>query len=70
MMKMDFNLSPPGVAMVRENFQQAFVVLLGWVKIGVDKRMSLRVPPSVRSFWVFCSPPFQTPFLLISRNAL
>src|SRR5258706_4045031 len=58
------------MAMVCQNFQQAFVVLLGWVKVSMDKRASLGVPPSVRRLRIFFPPPLQTPFLFASRNAL
>jgi hypothetical protein len=70
MVKMDLGFAPTRMAMLRENLKQAFVILLGRVKVGMHKCTPLRVSPSVHDSRIFVSPTLQPSFLFEARNAL
>jgi len=68
--EMNFHFSITCMAMFGEHLEQAFVVLLGGIEVGVDERASIMVTPAVDRFRIFAAPGFQAAFLLCSRNAL
>ena len=68
--EMDFDFAPASVAMVGKHIEQAFVILLRGIEIGVNQRLAIVVSPSVDYFRIFARPPFQTAFLFWPRSAL
>src|SRR5450755_1703077 len=50
MMQMNLDLSPARVAMLRDHFQQAFVVLLRGIEISVNKGTAVMVAPAIDRF--------------------
>jgi hypothetical protein len=69
-MQMDLNFSPAGVAMLRQHLNQGLIVLLGGIKIGMDKRAAIVVTPAVDHFRILARPIFQAALLLGVRDAL
>src|ERR1700691_4661413 len=69
-MQMDLRLAPSRVAMLSQNFDQAFVILLRRIKIGVNKRPAFMVAPPVGCLRILATPPLQAPLLLRARNPL
>src|SRR5579862_54082 len=69
-MEMDLDFSPAGMAMIGQHLEQAFVILLGGIKVSVDEWPPVRISPAVDDFWVFARPPFQATLLLWARGAL
>jgi hypothetical protein len=59
MVQVNFNLSPPRVAMIRQHLDQSPVVLFGGVKVGVNERMAVIVPPAVDQLRIFLAPALQ-----------
>src|SRR5580693_6755905 len=70
MMEMDLDFAPARVAMLRYHLDQATVVLLRGIKVGVNKWAAVMVPPAVHCFRIFTPPPLQPTLLLGTRNAL
>src|SRR5271168_3304293 len=70
MMQMYLSLAPTRVAMLRDHFEQALVILLCRIKVGMQERATVMVAPAVYGFWIFAAPPLHAPFLLRARNAL
>src|ERR1700677_1956425 len=69
-MEMDLNFSPTGVAMLGQPLEQALIVLLGRIKIGMQQWAAVVVSPTVENFRVFGRPIFQATLLLRVRDAL
>src|ERR1700687_837132 len=67
---MNFNFSPAGLAVVGEHLEQALVVLLGGVEVGVNERAAIVVAPVVDGFGILARPPFQAALLLGARGVL
>src|ERR1017187_4248619 len=67
---MDLNFSPAGMAVLGENVEQALVVLLGGIEVGVDEWAAIVVSPAVDYFGIFSRPPFQAVLLLGTRYRL
>src|ERR1019366_6886362 len=67
---MGLDSSPAGIAVSGEHFEQDFVVLLGGVEVGMDKRAAIVVAPEVDDFGIFARPRFQAALLLGTRGAL
>ena len=68
--QLDLNFSPAGMAVLGEHLEQALVVLLGGIEVGVDKWAAIVVSPAVDDFGIFARPPFQAALLLGTRDAL
>ena len=67
--QVDFDLSPPGMAVIGQHLEQALVILFGRIKVSVDKRASVVVAPLIDNFWIFARPPFQPSLLLGAWSA-
>ena len=68
--QMDLDFSPASVAVIGEHIEQALVVLLGGIEVGVNKRATVVVAPAVDNFGIFAHPRFQAALLLGARGAL
>src|ERR1039458_8132935 len=68
--QMDFDFSPAGMAVSGEHFEQDFVVLLGGIEVGMDKRAAIVVAPEVDDFGIFARPQFQATLPPRPRGAL
>src|SRR5712671_3448720 len=68
--QMDLDFSPASVAVIGEHLDQALVVLLGGIEVGVNKRAAVVVSPLVDNFGIFAHPRFQAALLLGARDAL
>src|ERR1019366_7766948 len=69
-MQMDLDFSPAGMAVLGEHLEQALVVLLGGIEVGVDEWAAIVVSPAVDYFGIFSRPPFQAALLLGTRDTL
>src|SRR5208282_31260 len=69
-MQVNLDFSPASMAVLGQHLQQALVVLLGGIEVGVDQRTAIMVAPAVDDFGIFARPPFQATLLLVARDAL
>ena len=68
--EMDFDLSPTGVAMIRQYFDKTLVVLFGGIKVSVDEWTAIVITVVVDGFGILARPPFEAAFLLGAWNAV
>ena len=64
-MQMDFNLTPTRVAMIRQTFEMATIILFGRIKIRVRQGSPVAVAPRFYSFRILATPTLEPSFLLI-----
>src|SRR5271166_6360158 len=64
-MEVGFHFAPSGFAVAGQALQQALVVLLGRIKVGVNKRPIFMVTPGIKNHWVFTAPALKAALLLI-----
>jgi hypothetical protein len=67
--QMNFNLAPPGTAVIGEHLKEAFIVLFSGIEVSVDKRPAIVVAPPIDGLGILPAPAFQTAHLLGTGNA-
>jgi hypothetical protein len=68
-MQMDFNLSPPGMAMFCQAIDQAFLILLRGIKISVHERPTVTISVGLHQPRILPAPKLYSPFLQLMRSA-
>src|SRR5262245_35259349 len=63
--QMDLDLSPAGMAMLRESVDDGLMVLLGREKVRVDESASVRVTIGFEYAGIHAAPFFDPPLLLV-----
>src|SRR5208282_6661272 len=70
MMQMNFDLTPPGVAVLRNSIEQAAIVLFRRIKVGMGKGMAIVIPPAIHHLRILAMPRLQAALLLTHRSSL
>src|SRR5262245_65469377 len=68
MMKMNLDLSPPFLAMLRETGDEADVILLRRGEVRVTKRSTFAVAVAVGHLRVLAAPALQSSLLFVARR--
>jgi hypothetical protein len=68
--QVNLDFSPASMAVLGEHLEQALVVLLGGIEVGVDERAAIEITPAVDDFGIFADPRFEAALLLGTRGAL
>ncbi len=63
-MQMNLDLAPTSMTVIGEHLEQAFIVLLSGIEVGMDERPAIVVSPAIYRLWIFAAPTFQAAFLL------
>src|ERR1019366_157293 len=66
--KMDFDLAPSGMAVLCQHLDEARIVMLCRIEVGVYEWFAIVIAPSVNYLRIFAAPPFQATDLFASLN--
>src|SRR5437868_11951317 len=67
-MQMDLDFSPASMAMLRQPIDQPLFILLSGIKISVNERTAVAIPPTIRKLGVLPTPELESPLLLVVRS--